>query len=335
MTEGLFSLEDGENRMPRWLSANKESAEAIIDRFHSGPLPKSFFHYTSTAALISIVRNNELWLSDATFLNDRLEIDHGRDVAYKRVRAAASAATRSEVVAMLTEALKNFETEPNPDVYVVCFSMVGDDLAQWRGYGQGEAPVAIEVKNSPFMFGYTSEGMLHQVRYELEEQKWIFDQVINAYASAFAQDVDDPKPCREGQPISPDEERSMCAKMLYFGLWRYIISSKNSAFCAEREVRFTYTAHDYSRSWGGWHPEHPEPMFRERAGRVVPYLSSKNLNFRNMDRLHEAPKLPILSVRIGPTEDQALVARGIRKLLDSFGHVDVEIALSDAPFRRN
>lgn len=335
MTEEVFSQEADENRMPRWFSANMRSGKVIIDRFHSGPIPKSLFHYTSTAALISIVRNNELWLSDATFLNDQLEIDHGRDVAYKRVRAAASAATRSEVAAMLTEALKNFETEPNPDVYVVCFSMVGDDLAQWRGYGQGEAPVAIEVENSPFMFGYTSEGMLHQVRYELEEQERIFDQVINAYACAFAQDVDDPKPCREGQPIPPDEERAVCAKMLYFGLWRYIISSKHSAFHAEQEVRFTYTAHDYSRSWSNWHPEHPEPMFRERAGRIVPYLSSKNLDFQNTERLSESPKLPILSVRIGPTEDQALVARGIRKLLDNFGHADVKIALSDAPFRRN
>lgn len=64
-------------------------------------------------------------------------------------------------------------------------------------------------------------------------------------------------------------------------------------------------------------------------------MRTKNLVFRNMDRLSETPKLPILSVRIGPTDDQALVTRGIRKLLDSFGYADVEITLSGSPFRRN
>lgn len=334
MTDHAFRAAGGQDRMSRWFSANRDAGEAIIKRFHSGPIPRTLFHYTSTAALISIIRNNELWLSDATFLNDRLEVDHGRDLACERLTAAAAASARSEVVAMINDALKHFEVEPNPDVYVACFSAVGDDLAQWRGYGQGEAPVVIEVENSPLMFGYTSEGMIHQVRYELEEQAWIFDQVIDRYAQAYVQDVDDPRPVRKGQPIPPNEERGLCARSLYFGLWRYIISSKNDAFRSEQEVRFTYTAHDYSRSWSGWHPEHPEPMFRERAGRIVPYLSSKNLDFRNMDRHDEVPKLPIHSIRIGPTEDQALVARGIRKLLDAHGHQSVQITMSGSPFRR-
>ncbi|MBB4087090.1 DUF2971 domain-containing protein [Sphingomonas carotinifaciens] len=330
----VFGDKPGGENMSRWFSANRDAGDAIIKRFHSGPIPSSLFHYTSTAALISIVRNNELWLSDATFLNDRLEIDHGRDVACKRLTAAISASKRGEVAAMLNDALKHFGVEPNPDVYVACFSTVGDDLAQWRGYGQGEAPVAIEFENNPFMFGYTSEGMIHQVRYELEEQAWIFDQVIGAYAEAFAQDVDDPRPVKKGQPIPPDEEREICARSLYFGLWRYIISSKNAAFKSEQEVRFTYTAHDYSRSWPGWHPEHPEPLFRERAGRIVPYLSSKNLHFRNMERHGKIPKLPIQSVRIGPTDDQALVARGIRKLLHAHEYAVVEILMSGSPFQR-
>lgn len=334
MTNALFGLEAGEDRMPRWFRANQDSSFAIIERFHSGPNPASLFHYTSIGALISIIRNNEFWLSDATFLNDRLEIDHGRTVACERLSAAMAAASRRDLAEMLGKALKHFATDPNPDVYVACFSLIGDDLAQWRGYGQGEAPVAIELETTPFMFGSTSDGMIHQVRYELDEQTWIFDQVINTYAAAFAQDMVDPRKVRKGEPIPMEEDREMCARSLYHGLWRYIVSSKEQTFRSEQEVRFTYTAHDYGATWNGWHPEHPEPMFRERASRIVPYLSSKNLHFRNVERLGEVPKLPIRSVRIGPTADQALVARGIRKLLDAYDHGGVEIALSVSPFRR-
>jgi hypothetical protein len=319
--------------MPRWFGANQTAGVAFVQRFHAQPATAALYHYTSTAALISIVRNNELWLSDATFLNDRVEIAHGRQIACSRLTAAISGEPRNSVQEMLQTALARFGSDPDPTVYVACFSLEGDDLAQWRGYGQGEAPIAIEFELGPLMFGYTSEGVLHQVRYDPEEQAWTFDQVITAYVDAYAEDLRDPRPSRRSEPFSPDEERTLCADMLYYGLWRYIVGCKDPAFRSEREVRFAYTAHDFSRDGRDWYPEHPSPMFRERAGRIIPYLSSKTLNFRNMKPIGETPKLPIRSVRIGPTDDQALVARGVRRLLDSFDHEEVAIRVSGSPYR--
>jgi hypothetical protein len=319
--------------LPRWFGAAHTASLAFVERFHAAPAPATFFHYTSTAAFISIVRNNELWLSDATFLNDRMEVEHGRQLACARLEAAIGAEQRGDVRAMLELALTKFQTNADPCVYVVCFSWEGDDLSQWRGYGQGDAPIAFEVEHGPLMFGYTSEGLLQQVLYEPDDQVWTFDQVVTAYVDAYAEDLRDPMPSRRKEPLSQEEERDICAGMLYHTLWRYIVACKNPAFRSEREVRFTYTAHDYGRGYLDWRPEHPEPMFRERAGRIIPYLSSKGLDFRNMERIREAPKLPIRSVRIGPTEDQALIARGIRRLLDAFGHGSVQITLSGSPYR--
>lgn len=100
-------------------------------------------------------------------------------------------------------------------------------------------------------------------------------------------------------------------------------------------MRFIYTAHDYSQDGRSrsWHPEHPTPRFRERAGRVIPYLTSSNLDFSNMDRIQEAEMLPIRSVRIGPTAEPALIQRGIRRLLDTHGHHDATVTVSTSPFR--
>lgn len=323
----------GEHSMPRWFGAARTASIAFVKRFHTSP-PATLFHYTSTAALISIMRNNELWLSDATFLNDKVEIEHGRRLACGRLEAAVSAEQRTEVRAMLECALTKFKQTADPYVYVACFSLEGDDLAQWRGYGQGDAPIAIEFKHGPLMFGYTSEGLLQQVLYETDEQAWTFDQILATYAESYAEDLRDPRPSRRPTPILQDEERDICAGRLYHNLWSYIVACKDSAFRSEREVRFAYTAHDFSKDDRGWYPEHPVPMFRERTGRVIPYLSSKSLNFRNMKRVDEIPKLPIVSVRIGPTEDQAIIARGVRRLLDTFDHTAVEITLSGSPFRR-
>lgn len=317
--------------MPRWFGAGRTASIAFVERFARNPPPTRLFHYTSTAALVSIVRNNEMWLSDATFLNDAEEVEHGRKLALSRLGATIGATTDPDVKRMLEATLAKFDTSAGPGVYVACFSLEGDDLAQWRGYGRGEAPIAIGLEPGPLMFGYVSEGLLQQVLYEPDDQRWIFDQVMAAYEAAYAEDLRDPMPSPGPRPLPVDQERALCADSLYHSIWRYIVNCKHPAFRSELEVRFTYLAHDFS-DWGEWYPMQPEPQFREQSGRVIPYLSSKNLQFRNMPR-EDAPRLPIRSIRVGPTENQALIARGARRLLDQFGHESVEIAMSGSPAR--
>lgn len=328
---------DGQaNPMPRWFGAKREASFALLRRYYRTAPPSLIYHYTSSAALISIVGKNELWLSDATYLNDRYEIELGRRLACDRVKAQISAEPSSEVRDMLEMALSCFDNRTDPQVYVACFSFEGDDLTQWRAYGGTDAPVAIELEHGPLMFGYTSEGVLDRVMYDADDQRWVFDQLLDAYADAYREDIADPIPVtRNGPPLTIAEESEIVAGSLYHALWHYIVTCKDPAFASEREVRFIYTAHDYSRGRGSrsWYPEHPDPLFRERAGRVIPYLSSTNLEFSNMDRVRETAKLPIRSVRIGPTVEPALLERGIRSLLDTHGHAGAAVTVSTSPFR--
>lgn len=322
--------------MPRWYGAKREASFALLRRFYRTAPPSLIYHYTSSAALISIVTNNELWLSEATYLNDRYEIELGRSLACDCVKTRIAAEPSPDVRNMLEMALCCFENRTDPHVYVGCFSFEADDLTQWRAYGNADAPVAIGLEHSPLMFGYASEGMLDRVIYEPADQRWVLDQLITAYAEAYRKDIADPIPIkRNGPPLTIAEESEIVAGSLYHALWHHIVTCKDPTFATEREVRFIYTAHDYSQSWGGqsWHPEHPTPRFRERAGRVIPYLSSGNLEFSNMDRIGESTKLPIRSVRIGPTAEPHLIERGIRRLLDTYGHADAAVTTSTSPFR--
>jgi hypothetical protein len=327
---------DGEaGPMPRWFRAKREASFAMLRRFYRKAPPQMIYHYTSSAALISIVSNNELWLSEATYLNDRHEIELGRRLACARISERIAAEPSPDVRTMMELALSYFDSRADPQVYVACFSFEGDDLTQWRAYGGNDAPIAIELEHSPLMFGYTSEGVLDRVMYDEDDQLWVFDQLLNAYADAYREDVRDPIPQkRNGLPLTVAEESEMVAGSLYHALWHYIVTCKDPAFASEREVRFIYTAHDYSQgSRRSWHPEHPTPRFRERSGRVIPYLSSKNLDFANMDRIGKAEKLPIRSVRIGPTAEPPLIERGIRRLLDTHGHLDANVSVSSSPYR--
>ena len=320
--------------MPRWFRANREASFALLRRFHRSAPSPTVYHYTSSEALISIVAHNELWLSEATYLNDRHEIELGRKLACSRVEARMADETSPEVRAMLGRTLENFERWVDPQVYVACFSFDGDDLTQWRAYGGADAPVAIEFEHSPLMFGYTSEGVLDRVIYDPNDQQWVFDQLLAAYADAYRDDVCDPIAVeRRGPPLTRDEEDEIVANSLYYALWQRIVTCKDSTFNAEREVRFIYTAHDFSQSAKSWHPEHSVPRFRERAGRVIPYLSSKELDFRNVEPVGDTPNLPIRSVRIGPTAEPSLIERGVRRLLDTHGHGTASVSISPLPFR--
>jgi hypothetical protein len=279
------------------------------------------------------VRNNEFWLSDATYINDKEEIEHGRTLVLRCLEEALAWDGHPEARDMIAETLSIFESKGDPKVYVLCSSLEEDDLSQWRGYGQGGAPVAIEIEHGPLMFGYVSDGRLDQVIYELEDQKWRFGAVIRAHWKRFSEDTISPRAHPKGGDRKTTEERNSCADILYYRLWNYIVTCKNPAFRSEREVRFTYTAHDYSDSRVGFYPEHPKPLFRESGGRVIPYLSSKNLHHTNMGVVRAAPRLPIKSIRIGPAEDSVIVARGIRELLDAHGHEMAKITSTLVPFR--
>jgi hypothetical protein len=319
--------------MPRWFGAGGGAGQAIAARFHKEPSARTFFHYTNAQALISIVENNELWLSEATFLNDRTEVRHGESQATARLEQAIKDSDHSGVAAMFREAGELFRIKAPPDVYVACFSWDGDDLGQWRAYG--DAGVSIELEHGPLMFGYSSESSMMEVRYEPSEQDWIFEEVLKSYAAAYAQDLSDPLPPPEpDHRLTVEEERTICAAAVYHALWRQIVACKEETFKRDREVRYIYTAHDFSDSARSWYPVHQTPQFRVQSGRIVPYLTSNRLDFANMKPVGEVPKLPIKSVRIGPRDDQQILERGVRKLLDAYGYREVPVMLSNTSLRR-
>ena len=325
------AFDPNDDALPRFFDVNRELNPVFAKRLYNKTYPKTFFHYTTPDALIAILEGEEMWLSEATYLNDRNEIRHGEAIAIARLQSAIDAQTEDEPRTMLLAVADLFQSKKPPAVYVACFSWDGDSLGQWRGYAHGG--VAIEVEHSPLMFGYTSEGTYSEVRYDRPEEQWIFDELITAYARAFAEDVRDPRLVkRRGPPLTVEEERAICASKLYHDLWRHVVVFKSDAFQSEREVRFVYTAHDFSNN-EKWYPVHQKPRFRVKDGRIIPYLTSRMLNFANMDTVREAPPLPIRSVVIGPREDQAVLERGIRSLLDVTGHGEAIIRLSHLSLR--
>jgi hypothetical protein len=123
--------------------------ESIVDAFRSRverqPPPDRLHHYTTRAGLSGILRSGAIWLTDIFALNDPSELRHSVDHATallqleaRRGHPAAAVFSKqfAEIMAEAPSAVAHF--------FVGSFSQNGDDLGQWRAYGDDGHGFALE-----------------------------------------------------------------------------------------------------------------------------------------------------------------------------------------------
>lgn len=108
------------------------------------------YYYCTNATFLSIVKHRSLWLSDMTQSNDSYEIHRYVEIVVNALKSEAEALTGHEKhrrppwTAERLEDLKSVYTNAakalskQEDEYyclAICFSDMGNNLSQWRGYG--------------------------------------------------------------------------------------------------------------------------------------------------------------------------------------------------------
>lgn len=116
------------------------------------------YHYCSLATLMSIVKNQQLWLADITRSNDSAELGYG----FLKIREALETEITRVIeqkhfpegqreldpatLQMLQSFLENVRSIGTSDqirCYAICFSTEKDLLSQWRAYGDDGKGVSI------------------------------------------------------------------------------------------------------------------------------------------------------------------------------------------------
>jgi len=98
------------------------------------PLPKKISHYTTLQGLQGIVQSGCLWASNASFLNDKAELQHALRASKGAIRKLSSEATFKQWQPTLKRVFADLEDGGLSDTYVACFCRSDDNLSQWRGY---------------------------------------------------------------------------------------------------------------------------------------------------------------------------------------------------------
>jgi hypothetical protein len=129
-----------------------------------------FVHYTSSEAMLSIIRNQEVWLRNANCMNDISEIQHGfrllkrffapfspdnPDLGQIRFRSALDA-VREGAAQDALDLFNGWMRAISIGTYVFCLSEhpreedITGRLSMWRGYGRGKVGVAAVLNREPF-----------------------------------------------------------------------------------------------------------------------------------------------------------------------------------------
>jgi hypothetical protein len=145
-------------------------------------------HYTSITTLESILKFNQIWLSNPLFMNDHEELHFGLRIAeqefmiHEGIRAACGNKESHEILINdFQKKLRQIGSEHAFDTYIACFSLheaVKDKdgkLSMWRGYGGNGSGVALVFDTTSIKETNTNFLIWAKVHYASREQRtaWI------------------------------------------------------------------------------------------------------------------------------------------------------------------
>jgi hypothetical protein len=290
----------------------------------SGTPPPVLYHYTVIEPALSIIQTNELWATNAVFMNDESEIRYAADIL-RRVSEdvvndpefiSVDQGNLSRAMLPVHRVLANLHSYI--EVYVSCFSSEQDQLSQWRAYGQsGGLSIGFDASQlKRIMADHPGILALVQISYnETEHSQRIYSLVkawILMYLESLERDV----------RTKPHVDAMFFAQSF---AW-HAISMKNSAFGEEKEWRLVWVRPRLPHTL----PDEPfEINFRVANDMAVPHI-----RFLPRDAEGTVVRLPIVSVRVGPHKYPDLAASGVWHLVTSEGLADsIYIDYSRTPLR--
>ena len=227
------------------------------------------YHYCGVEAFFEIIKNKKIWLSDASYSNDKKEIKWIDDLVDNLLKELVTKESLSTNDTSIFK--KNYESFKDKKSYIFCLSKKKDLLSQWRGYannGKGVAigfrmNLAIPILKIPPINNSVSKdprGNLKSNVFKIGYGDTIYEKNLNVkeYENKIKQypnDID------------------MCALMV-----KEIASFfKHPSFEEEQEVRIVYSPANNPQMQQNKHLDDAlkkisEKKYRYSNGQIIPYF---------------------------------------------------------------
>lgn len=286
----------------KWLSAYLKETDI------RNKIEEPLYHYTDSAGLSGIIMNQEIWFTSYKHMNDPSEIAYGMSIALQLLEEIGKKAD-SQVnlfCKMVIALFSNENIENTFSFFIASFSRNGDDLGQWRGYGDNGHGFSLGLSQrlfqvldkpglkphenvfvTPVVYG-EKEGRKHHRRAIRKAVKIVETTIKKATDVMSDKDV--------GMPFFDEMARSLIAAQLIFNS----LTIKHEAYSNEREVRLIIM--------GEREKLRAHISTRSRRGDIVPFIKSP---------MKVQEKAAITEIVVGPCA--AVDAEdGVRTLLAPF-----------------
>jgi hypothetical protein len=310
------------------LRSNLRSPGHLLDPVQESPL---IYHYTTVAGLQGIVSANRLRASSAYYLNDSSEVQYGCDLLLD-VMSEWREANRSmrsfavDVLSGLIRVLSHSESRVlrAATIYMVCFCEEGNLLSQWRAYGRaGGYSLGFRVHGEDM--GLRPASLFWDLRLAkvLYSRPWQY-RVTRSLFTDLMLAVSDKS---LGDELSSTDRQGLLVDVVRFAedlLLDSVIAFKNPVFEEEKEWRLIARPHLDSAEVV------PRPVrkggpsdfkFRRSGGSLVPYI----------ELLPKRERIPLVSVRYGPSLEPGRTRNSVDMLLAASGFHDIRVVGSDIP----
>ncbi|MBV7518928.1 DUF2971 domain-containing protein [Ensifer sp. ENS12] len=264
---------------------------------------RTITHYTTLEGFRSIITNNQLWVSNIRFLNDRREMDHGLSEATKFLDERASSKGMSDDTRLFAAVKKRIKDSGIPSAYACCFCEQNDSLGQWRGYTGGTQGIAIEFYASGLRQQFkASNATLQKVIYGQDETRRVLEQEVDSLFNQINGDL--------FADVPGDDRLERFETLLLQLAPRF----KHKSFEDEREWRLIIS--EPARQ--------TQIEYRTKDNVLVPYIKLGTPNV----------PLPINRIRIGPGKDMDITLQSVELFLRAqLEYDDVDVVKSAVPFR--
>lgn len=293
----------------------------------------SFAHYTSAANALSIIKNKNVWMRNASEMNDFSEISHGHSCLKAawddRTQGARIKGLLESVEGGLVERLGQAYNERFYDrarrTFMLSVSEHGQGvidenqygrLSMWRAYG-GNTNVALVLSSRPFL-SETSATQAYTSPVFYGDQS-MFIQEFTKVVDAFEENL------TLARELGGDAVKSLFENIFHFS----VLSTKHPGFSEEREWRVIYSPSLFAADKINLHLEVvngvPQQVYKFP---LVDYPSEGLIGVTLPDLLER--------VIIGPTNSAETIAEALGLALMQEGVQDWSdrVSLSKIPLRR-
>lgn len=255
---------------------SNEISKEQISRFIKNINHEFVYHYTSIDAFYNILKNKELWIGNSSTMNDKEELVGFVKSIKDNLLQDISIKDNDKFESFFSNLDHRLEIE---SPYILCFSSLKEDAAQWERYANNATGVCLEIKVEELAKICIKNFFLStNVYYDYDVTKHEYFEILKNYFNS-------------GIIKGFNDEKGLIDNII-LGATAY----KNQSFKSESEYRI-------SNIWG-INPAHSKEDYKLKNGMI------RKMLIIEIDKLlvdaNVSPDILINEIIVGPRSNQPI-----------------------------